>query len=166
MLRDREVRYRDIVCQSVDALLDNARDTYGSEHSGMILSVLDRRTAKPIEADSVNDMPEAPYGVRASDRTGPGGSNANLQMDLYRVLQHAGRITGEPGYDKAARKALVDFVRITQHPDTGLLAWGEHLYWNCVDDCLGEFFEQHKTHEPKRKFIYFDVCYEGEPEAA
>jgi hypothetical protein len=90
-------------------------------------------TTKPL-----HNLPKAPDGVRTEDRTGPGGSNTNLQQDLYRTMHHLSRLTGDPRYSAAAHAALVDFLRITQNPDTGLLAWGEHLYWNCFDDCLGD----------------------------
>lgn len=61
-----------------------------------------------------------------------------MQQDLYRAIQHPSRITGERRYDEAVRVALGDFLRITQHPETGLLAWGEHLYWDFVEDRLGD----------------------------
>ncbi len=120
----------------------------------MILSVLDCATAKPVRL-----LPKAPFGVRHGDRTGPGGSNANLQMDLYRVLFHLSRLTGDPRYEDAAKTALIDFVATTQHPETGLLAWGEHLYWNCVEDRLGDL-DPNRTHEQKRSFVFFDELLE------
>lgn len=151
-------RYLDMVRRTADALLEHGRDSYGQQHSAMILSVLDAKTARPLAA-----LPRAPAGVRQGDRTGPGGSNANLQQDLYRALQHLSRLTGDERYARAVRDALVDFLRITQHPDTGLLAWGEHLSWDCVNDAL---YDPYGTtiHEPKRKFIFFDLCYAAEPE--
>ena len=150
--------YLDTVRRAADGLLENARDTYGSQHSGMVLSVLDCHTCKPLA-----ELPKAPAGVRYGDRTGVGGSNANLQQDLYRALHHLSRITGDRRYTDAAHAALVDFLRITQHPDTGLLAWGEHLYWNCVEDRLGDL-DPNRTHEPKRKLVFFNELYEVEPE--
>ncbi|MFA8020255.1 hypothetical protein [Bremerella cremea] len=153
-----DTKYLEVVRNTVDKILENGRDTYGEQQSGMILSVLDRKTGKPLRS-----LPKAPAGVRHSDRTGPGGSNANLQQDLYRTMLHLSRMTGEERYEQAAQTALVDFVRITQHPETGLLAWGEHLYWNCVDDRLGDL-DPNQTHEPKEKFVVFDLVYDAEPE--
>lgn len=148
--RAEETPYLDAVRKTADALLTSALDQYGKERSGMILSVLDCETAKPTRL-----LPQPPFGVRHSDRTGPGGSNANLQLDLYRTLFHLGRLTGDPRYGEAAKIALVDFMKITQHPETGLLAWGEHLYWNCVEDRLGDL-DPNRTHEQKRSFVFFD----------
>lgn len=150
--------YLDIVRRAADALLENARDNIGTRHSGMIMSVLDPKTAKPVPK-----LGTPPSGVREVDRAVAYGSNANLQQDLYRALQHLSRLTGEPRYDRAAREAFLDFLRITQHPDTGLLAWGEHLCWDCMVEKANS---QTKTliHEPKRKFLFFDLCYAAEPE--
>ncbi len=153
-------KYFEIVKRGCDAILENAIDTYGEQHSGMILSVLNHQTAKPL----VDVLPRAPHGVRRPDRTGLGGSNANLQQNLYRVMRSLSRLTGDDRYEKAVRNAIADFFRITQHPDTGLLAWGEHLYWNCVEDRLGDMDYPHQTHEPKLPFIYFDLAYALEPQ--
>ncbi|MEZ5945038.1 MAG: hypothetical protein R3C18_26935 [Planctomycetaceae bacterium] len=153
-----ESPYLTVVRRTVDVILENGRDTYGDQHSEMIISVLDRRNGKPLQR-----LPQPSQGIRHSDRVGPGGSNANLQQDLYRTMLHLSRLTGDARYEQAARAALQDFIRITQHPDTGLLAWGEHLYWNCLEDRLGDL-DPNKTHEPKKKFVSFDLLYDLEPE--
>lgn len=155
---DSESRFLNVVRRTVDVILENGRDTYGDQHSEMIISVLDRKNGKPIRR-----LPQPPQGVRHSDRVGPGGSNTNLQQDLYRTMWHLSRLTSDPRYEQATRAALQDFILITQHPDTGFLAWGEHLYWNCLEDRLGDL-DPNKTHEPKKKFIYFDLLYDLEPE--
>lgn len=159
LLLPRGERYLAVVLRSLDAILDNARDTTGPLHTGMIMSVLDRKTGRPLAK-----LPKAPTGIRASDRTEAYGSNANLQQDLYRALQHASRITGDPRYETAARAALLDFLRLTQNKETGLLAWGEHLDWNCVLDAPGtKDNPQSLIHEPKRKLLFFDLWYAAEP---
>lgn len=156
----REKRYLQVVRQSADALLEKGRDGYGPKKTAMILSLLDRRTGLPLEA-----LPKAPEGVRKTDRTGPYGSNASVQMDLYRVLQETSRMTGDSRYGEAARDGLVDFLRVTQHPSTGLLAWGEHLFWNCRTDAAGKGEDMESyVQEPKRDFIYFDLLYAAEPQ--
>lgn len=175
-------KYLYVVQRTIDSLLVNARDIYGKEHSGMILSILGCVDGKPLkESDftrTADDsyilesvvyqdtiiLPLPPFGVRKGDRTGLGGSNANLQFDLYRAMEHLSRINKDPKYQAAANDALIDFLQITQHPETGLLAWGEHLYWNCFEDCLGDQLNTNKIHEPKRKFLYFDYLYSVDPD--
>jgi hypothetical protein len=151
--------YLEVVKRAADVLLEKGVDRYGPQHSGIILSVLNRQTGEPLEL-----LPKAASGLRKADRTVAGGSNANLQIDLYRALQHLSRLTGEARYDKAARAGLVDFLRLTQHPETGLLAWGEHLSWNCFTEQAASLIPDALVHEQKRKFIYFDQLYEAEPE--
>ena len=137
-------KYLYVAQRTIDSVLVNARDIYGEVHSGMILSILSCKDGKPLKESDLSEtagkMPVPPFGVREGDRTGLGGSNSNLQSDLYRAMEHLGRINKDPKYKSAANDALTDFLQITQHPETGLLAWGEHLYWNCFDDCLGDQF--------------------------
>ncbi len=153
-------QYLAVVRASADAILAHGRDTMGTQKSNMILSLLDRHTAEPLD-----ELPTASVGIRDTDRTGPYGSNASVQMDLYRVLMELGRITGEQHYTTAGCDGTVDALKITQHPETGLLAWGEHLYWNCKTDS----FEKNKAmnrpiHEPKRHLLFFDLWYAAAPD--
>lgn len=158
--------YLKVVQKSADALLNHGRDSYGPRHSGQILSLLNRKDGKPL-----GRLPEGPAGIRRDDRPVPYGSNANLQMELYRTLRHLTRLTGDPRYSEAADRGLEDFLEITQHPETGFLAWGEHLCWNCLDEKPDsntfhpDTKKQQLIHEPKRKFIYFDELYQAHPVA-
>jgi len=152
-------RYLTVARRAADALLAEGRDDYGPQKSALILSVLDPKTGRPL-----SKLPKAPSGVRGSDRCPPYGSNANLQQDLYRTLDELSRITGDPRYVQASHAALVDFLRMTQHPETGLLAWGEHLCWDCQNDRATAAKPEDKLiHEPKRGFLYFDLLYQAEP---
>ena len=180
--KSKDQKYLYVVQRTVDSMLINARDIYGKEHSGMIMSILDCRNAKPLAkedlyfdqyrefnfqtvtyADRDILLPKHPFGVRKGDRTELGGSNANLQQDLYRTMEHLSRLTGDMKYKDASHNALKDFLQITQHPETGLLAWGEHLSWNCFEDRLGNYVDPNNTHEPKRKLLYFDYLYSVDP---
>lgn len=153
-------RYLQLVRKSADALLENGRDTMGQQQSAMILSVLDRRTGRPLA-----ELPKAPAGIRNTDRTGPYGSNASVQMDLYRVLMELSRLTGDEKYASAGRDGIVDCLKITQHPTTGLLAWGEHLFWNCQTDTYEKSAAMNRPiHEPKRDLLYFDLWYAAAPD--
>ena len=157
---ETSTKYLDTVQRACDTILKEGTDRYGKQKTGMILSALKRQSGRPIHDPN---LPKPPHGARNSDRTGAGGSNANVQQDLYRVLNHLSRLTGDAKYAAASKKALIDFLVTTQNPDTGLLAWGEHLYWNCLKDKLGDL-DPNKTHEPKRKLIFFQELYEAEPE--
>lgn len=153
-------RYLTVVRKATDALLTEGVDIYGPKQTAMIISLLDTKTAKPLEK-----RPKPPTGVRGSDRVVPYGSNANIQQDLYRVLDELSRITGNERYTKASHAALVDFLRLAQSPETGLLAWGEHMCWDCLNDQAVAAVPTDKLiHEPKRDLLYFDLLYSAEPE--
>jgi hypothetical protein len=153
-------RYLAVVRKAADAILAEGLDTHGPVKSAMILSVLDAKTGKPLEK-----LPKAPTGVRSGDRSPPFGSNANIQQDLYRTLDELSRITGDDRYRKASHAALIDFLRLAQSPTTGLLAWGEHMSWDCLNDKAAASTPADKLiHEPKRDLLYFDLLYEAEPE--
>ena len=163
-----ETKYLAVVQRACNALLENARDNYGEQHSGMIISLLDRQTGKPLLELVPPTGNNRPPGVRETDDVPIGGCNTNLQLDLYRCFVHLSRLTGDPRYADAARQAMVDFMRITQNPKTGLLAWGEHLSWDCLKDKIGapphrvpdEGHNRAYIHEPKRKFLFYNELLE------
>jgi len=154
-----ETPYLQVVRRCADALLEHGRDNLGPRKTAMILSMLDRKTLRPPA-----ELPDAPMGIRPGDRTNVYGSNANLQQNLFLAFQHLSRITGKPQYAEAADQALLDLIRVTQHPATGLLAWGEHLFWDCKLDQAGTMQRGNLIHEPKRKLMFFDRLYEAEPQ--
>lgn len=96
--RAQETPYLAGVRAQADALLEHAVDRHGPRNTGMILSVLDRRTLAPPA-----ELPPPPDGVRGTDRAGRYGSNANLQLNLYETLFALSRVTGEERYARARR---------------------------------------------------------------
>lgn len=157
---DADDRYLAVVRKAADALLREAVDTHGPKQTAMIISLLDAKTGKPLD-----QRPKPPQGIRGSDRCVAFGSNANIQMDLYRVLEELSRVTGDEQYTKASHAALLDFLRLSQNDVTGFLAWGEHLSWDCLNDKAAAASPTDKLiHEPKRDLLYFDLFYDAEPE--
>ena len=144
--------YLQVAKRTADTLLEHGVDHWGSQKTGMVASVLDRQTLEPPEK-----MPGSPGGNRQSDRCVPYGSNANLQQNLYQGWIHLSRITGDSRYAKAAEAAMVDFLRVTQNPETGLLAWGEHLCWDLKEEKAASQAPGRLIHEPKRKLLFFDL---------
>jgi hypothetical protein len=147
-----------VVRRAADALLEHGRDRWGERQTGMIISILDRRTLAPPER-----MPPAPARVRAGDRTTTYGSNANIQLNLYRVLFALTDITGDPAYRSAGEEALLGFVRYTQSAETGLFGWGEHLCYDLREDRVRTFAPA-LIHEMKRKLLFWDFLHAREPQ--
>jgi hypothetical protein len=150
--------YLVVVRRCADTLLDKGVDHWGPRKTALIASVLDRTTLMPPST-----MPKSPGGNRQGDRCVPYGSNANLQQNLYVTFFHLSRITGDPRYGTAATAAMVDLFRVTQNPETGLLAWGEHLCWDLKKGQAATQAAGWMIHEPKRKLLFFDMLYEREP---
>ena len=145
--------YLSLVKRYADALIEYGADNFGTKHSGMILSLMDRSTLRPFST-----MPGAPHGVRPGDRVTTHGSNVNLDQNMYRVLYALAEITGDKKYRKAADAALSEFLAATPSPETRLFAWGEHLCWDLKTDAWGAHGSK-ATHEPKRPTVLFDTLY-------
>ena len=54
---------------------------------------------------------------------------------LYHFLIDLSEITGDPKYREAAEEAILWWFGNTQHPESGLYPWGEHLGWDLEHDC-------------------------------
>ena len=160
----QQVDYFHNVKQTCDALLEHGTDRYGPVKTGMIISMLDRFSLKPFDS-----LPPAPEGLRSQDRAGTFGHNANLQFNLYRVLNLLSDITGNPKYRRAAQADLSDFLKYAQSPETGLLGWGEHLFYDLKEDKVQSAFKGGKRypkyHEMKRKLLFWDFLYKTNPQA-
>lgn len=160
----QHVDYFHNVKQTCDALLEHGLDSYGPVKSSMIISMLDRFSLEPFDL-----LPPAPEGIRSQDRTGTFGHNANLQLNLYRVLYLLSDITGDPKYRRAAEADLSDFLKYAQSPETGLLGWGEHIFYDLKEEKVLSGFKRGERypeyHEMKRKFLFWDFLYKNDPQA-
>ena len=148
-----------VVQTYADAMLKQGTDTYGTQHSPLLLSLMDRDQLKPFSR-----LPPAPNGVRLGDRVTTHGANVNLDQNLYRVLYALTEITGDTRYQRAADAALKMFLEVTPSPETHLFAWGEHLCWDLKQDAPGTH-ESKQIHEPKRPTVLFDQFYALDPQA-
>ena len=122
--------YPGIVRKFADTMLDKGRDNYGPKKTALWCGVIN------VEDYSVpqhaKDVPEPP-GVRASDRS-VGGTNLYQDVSSLRTFQALSKVTGDPRYEQAARDYVRDYLAAARDPVTGLLAWGEHLYYNVHRD--------------------------------
>ena len=114
--------YRAIVKAYADAMINEGRDTYGKEHSPLFAAALNRKTMK------IGAFPDIP-GVRNGDRS-LGGANPQTEYGLYKILYRLTELTGEKIYAQEADKALKFFFTHCQSPNTGLMTWGEHIFWD------------------------------------
>ena len=107
-----------------DTLLATGLDTYGHRQTSMWASVIDTRDLS-VPEDGVPPT----EGVRFWDRA-VGGSNLYHDVTTLKVFYALTDLTGEPRYAEAADAYLRDALELTQNPQTGLLGWGEHIYYD------------------------------------
>lgn len=135
-----ETDYRKIVVTFADTLLEHGRDRYGSRPSPVWMAVIN---AKDYSVPTDPKQVPAPPGVRGSDRA-LGGANLSHDLVTIRVLDALSRITGQQKYRRAVDDYLRYYLKNAQSPETGLIAWGEHLYYNAFADRVAT---ERKWHE-------------------
>jgi len=96
----------------------------------MLASVIDTRD---MSVPRANVPPTE--GTRAHDRA-VGGSNFYHDVETIKLLEILSTLTDDSMYQDAAQAYAKDFLKYCQNPYTGLLAWGEHLYYNFYADSV------------------------------
>jgi hypothetical protein len=154
-----EPPYLQIVRRFADTLLEKGRDRYGPKNTAMWLSVIS------VEDFSVprlaSEVPATP-GVRDSDRA-VGGSNLYLDRSTLYTLRVLSQVTGDDRYTRAVDAYVRDYLANCQSAETGLLAWGEHLYY---DVFLDRVVSERSSHELLEWTPPWDLLWEVDPAAA
>lgn len=109
----------------VDFMITHGRDRYGTQHSPLFATTLDRETGDVFR----KNPPPAPKGIRARDRTYRGANPAN-HTGLYGIMYSLTAITADSIYGREADQAIKWFFNHCQIPKTGLMPWGEHMGWD------------------------------------
>lgn len=157
--------YVNYIYRYADTMLAKGRDVYGPQQSGLFLSALDRHALAPLTV-----RPAPPAGVRRGDRVGPPwealvGANPQHDQNLLRVLYVLSGLSGESKYRDAADAELKWFLEHAASPETNLLAWGEHMYWNVLTDEPNPK-DASAVHEFARPWVLWDRCFELAPDAS
>lgn len=152
--------YLKIVNAYADAMILEGRDFYGTENSPLFASTLNRKTNK---IGSIEDF-ESIKGVRKNDRA-IGGANILGDIGLFEILYSLSEITGNETYSNEADKSIKYFFTHCQSPNTGLMVWGEHLYWDFENEACG-FGKEYEDYHEAGVWPYWDKSYEFAPEAS
>lgn len=153
--------YLGYVYRFADTMIERGRDVYGVQRTGLFLSVLDRATLKP---------PATSMAVGAGivvDDQGDTICRANPQLheNLLRVLYVLRGLSSQAKYSDAADHELKFFLEHAASPETGLLCWGRHAYWNATtDECNPT--SPAAMHELARPWLLWPKCYELAPQAS
>jgi len=153
-------KYFFMVKAYADYMITHGRDRYGKEHSPLFATTLDRETGNVYR----ENPPDAPKGIRNGDRTWR-GSNTSKDNGLYSILYNLTEITQDERYAQEADKAIKWFFAHCQNPETGFMAWGEHIGWDFFAEVPIKVGSRSLTHEYKI-FNYWDKVWKFNPEAA
>ena len=149
--------YLAVTQKFADTLLDRGLDIYGPRKTAIWCGVIHVDTY--LIPQKANEVP-APPGVRGSDRS-VGGCNMYQDVSTMRAFRTLSKVSGIPKYEKAVIDYARDYLAVAQDPVTGMLAWGEHLYYNVHEDRVGgrAFHEMLEWTPP------LDLLWEANPEA-
>ena len=126
--RRNQPSYLSYAERCADTLLTHGLDVHGPKQTPLWAAVIDAETLEVPE----NDVP-APPGVRENDRA-VGGANLYHEAVTLRVFRVLSALAGEPKYADGARRYMNAYLDLARSRNTGLLAWGEHLYYNFFRD--------------------------------
>lgn len=131
-------RWLEIARRFADTLLACGLDRLGPKATPAWAGVIDTLSwTVPVA-----DVPPPP-GIRPNDRA-LGGANLYHDAVTLRVFHALSRRTGDRRYRRAADDYMRWFLAACPHPATGLLAWGEHLYYDFTRDAVAA---ERKHHE-------------------
>jgi hypothetical protein len=161
--------YLEVVRTFVDTMMAKGGDRYGPVHSPLLASTLDLGSmslpklkdaqALPLNRDghvySIGyGLPDPPVGIRPGDRS-PQGNNLEHDIMLLRTMHELTRVTRDARYADYADSILRFWLLHCQSPATGLMASGEHISWDFVQEkASGNLYEVY------RRFPFYDKLYE------
>lgn len=139
-----------------DTILARGLDNYGKSKTPLWAGVIDTRDFSVPSGDV-----SAPSGVRPNDRA-LGGCNLYHDAVSLRLFHALSQTTGDSRYQQSAREYAAAFLRQAQHPTTGLLAWGEHLYYDFFKDRVAA---ERRSHELIEWTPPWDLLWREDPAA-
>ncbi|WP_439481241.1 hypothetical protein [Cyclobacterium plantarum] len=154
---NKKARLLEMVQAYADAMIEKGRDSYGDLHTPLFAAALDRFGMTLGSTEIFGEI----QGVRKSDRS-LGGANPQEDRSLYSILYQLTDITADEKYAREADKSLKYFFDHCQSPETGLMAWGEHLFWDFRSESVGGI----DMHEINGEWPFWEQCYRMAPEAS
>jgi hypothetical protein len=120
------------VTHAVDTLIQTA-----DQYQGLFPSIIDLKTNQMLM-----DEPAPIRGQRRGDRSHR-GSNLIHDTPLLTTMYGLSSALGRPDYGAAADRYLKRFATHCTDTVTGLFPWGEHAYWDLVEDRIGNSSRYH-----------------------
>lgn len=134
-----------LVAGALDRLLEYGTDRYGPVSTGMFLAILDPVARSSPEEPLFLDT-GAYFEEGRAHRRAIRGSNFWYDQAAIRVLYRVSELTGDRRYAEAADRSIDDFFRHAIR-ETGLPAWGTHVYYDAFLDRPGGDADGRGPHE-------------------
>jgi len=140
-----------------DRVIAAGTDTYGKDRSGLWLASVDiHRGGLPETADPA---------VKRTYRQihSPRGSNLYWDQPAVVAARHVSRLSGDPRPAAAAERYVRDFLARCVSDRNGLFLWGNHIYYDVVEDRIVKFSGGH--HEVRPLPCAWDLFWAADPVA-
>lgn len=137
--------YIELVRSHLEFVIERGVDDYGDSRSGMWLATIDVRNG---------GLPEQPLPRQLRwyrNITSPRGSNLYWDQPTILAAYELTRISGDNRYARSADEYIRDFLARCVSPESGLFLWGNHIYYNVVNDEIDSFtggYHECRPHTP------------------
>ncbi len=167
---DADQNYLFYVRKFADTLLERGTDRYGSKQLPMWAGLIDTRDYS-VPKGTVEEAKRTKGGdgyFDVVDRRAVGGANIYHDFETLKTFEILSSLTDDPKYTKAADEYIAAFLHNTQSEHTGLLGWGEHMYYDFYKDqvTVGGMDDEHAdfTHELLPKKPIWEKLWKVSPE--
>ena len=117
-----------------DTLLAHGLDVYGDVRLPMWAALIDTRDYAVPTLDSASATQGGEGYYDDVHRRAVGGANLYHDVEALNAFRVLSAITSDVRYADAAKAYEQAFLERAQNDSTGLLGWGEHLYYNFYED--------------------------------
>ena len=150
------------VVRFADTLLERGRDTHGPRQTALWCGVINLADfSVPLDAS----QSPLPKGARVQDRA-VGGCNLHHDVSTLHAFRTLSVLTQDAKYAQAVTQYVRDYLSVAQHPKSGLLGWGEHMYYNVHLDAMHmNYGRSGVVHELVEWTTPWEVLWEADPQA-
>lgn len=126
-------RWGQLAANCLDTLLTKGTDRYGAVQSDMFVAILDVNTLDSPQNPAWLDS-EAYWEPGRSHRRSMAGANFWYDQETIRAMYRLSSMTGDTHYASGADRAINAFFNNAIRSDTGMPAWGSHVFYNVFTD--------------------------------
>ena len=114
------------ICSAIDLMIESSMP-----YNGLFPSILHARTGEML-----TEKPPKIPGQRNGDRAHL-GTNLIHDEPLLRTMNALAETESKPEYIEAVDRYLAHFARNCTHTASGLFPWGEHSFWQLIEERVG-----------------------------